>query len=169
MSGPTASINGITWLGKGANTHGVVNQSGGTLTVNRGGDFAFVIGDGRFNPHPTGDYNFTGGWMSSAGEVFVGEGNNSGQSGTGTWTQSGGTANLNNWFVIGREGGLGTVDLSGSAVLNKTGGGNVAMGDSSNPVGGRIASMIDFKNFAAMKAMPIHSAAASRRGIAARI
>ena len=32
---------------------------------------------------------------------------------------------------------------------------------SSNPVGGRIASMIVFRKRAAMKAMPIHSAAAS--------
>src|SRR5262249_34212244 len=88
------TTNGITWLGKGTNAHGVINQSGGTLTINRNGNFGFVIADGRFSQHPTGDYNFSGGWMSSAGEVYVGEGNNSGQSATGTWTQSGGTANI---------------------------------------------------------------------------
>ena len=128
------TVNGITFIAKGTNTQGLINQSGGTLTVNRTGNFGFVVADGRFSQHPQGQYILSGGWISSQGEVYVGEGNNSGQSGTGTWTQSGGTANINNWFVVGREGGVGFVDLSGNAVLNKTRGDtNFSTGDSSNP------------------------------------
>ena len=40
---------------------------------------------------------------------------------------------------------------------------------SSKPVGGRIASMMVFRNLAAMKAMPIHKAAARMRGMASPI
>jgi hypothetical protein len=45
----------------------------------------------------------------------------------------------------------------------------VARMASSKPVGGRIDSMIVFRNLAAMKAIPIHRAAATTLGIAYRI
>jgi fibronectin-binding autotransporter adhesin len=116
---------GITWLGKSNGAVGTINQSGGTLTINRNGNFGFVIADGRGNKSPTGFYNLSGGTFTSAGEVYVGEGSNAAH---GNWTQTGGTANVNNWFVVGREGALGTVDISGG-VLNHNGG-NMSLGDS---------------------------------------
>ena len=117
---------GITWLGKGTNAVGTINQSGGTVNINRSGNFALVLGDGRSSSNPTGHYNLSGtGVLNVAGEMYVGEGAN----GIGYFNMSGGTVNLNNWFVVGREGAVGTVDISGGT-FNKTGGGNVSIGES---------------------------------------
>jgi autotransporter-associated beta strand protein len=117
---------GITFLGKSTNAVGTINQDGGTVNINRTGNFGLVLGDGRSSTNPTGNYNLSGtGVLNCAGEMYVGEGAN----GIGHFTMSGGTVNLNNWFVIGRENALGTVDISGG-VFNKTGGGNVPIGES---------------------------------------
>jgi autotransporter-associated beta strand protein len=117
---------GITWLGKGTNAVGTINQDGGTVNINRTGNFGLVLGDGRGSTNPTGNYNLGGtGVLNSAGEFYVGEGVN----GIGHFTMTGGTVNQNNWFVVGRENALGTVDISGG-VFNKTGGGNVPLGES---------------------------------------
>lgn len=123
---------GRTWLGKNNDTIGRVNQYGGTININRTGDFGFVIGDGRGGENPTGYYTLVDGTFNSAGQVYVGEGGSSavdGKRARGYWTQSGGTANIHNWFIIGREGAVGHFDMSGG-VLNRDGGGNMALGDS---------------------------------------
>ncbi|HZZ42626.1 MAG TPA: autotransporter-associated beta strand repeat-containing protein [Tepidisphaeraceae bacterium] len=118
---------GITYLGKSNGTVATINQYGGTLTVNRNSNFGFDIADGRNGQSPTGYYNFSGGTFTSAGEVYVAEG---GAGAHGYWTQTGGTANINNWFVVGREGGIGSVDMSGG-IMNHSGG-NMSLGDSGN-------------------------------------
>ena len=66
--------------------------------------------------------------LNCAGEMYVGEGHTATAHATGSFTMSGGTVNLNNWFVIGREGGVGTVDISGGT-FNHTGG-FTSIGDS---------------------------------------
>ena len=139
-NGILRTTGGLTWLGKGANAAGTINQSGGSIIVDRTGNFAFVLGDGRFNQGPRGYYSISGGTFTSAGEVYVGEGNNTGVAGTGTWSQSGGTVTINNWFVVGREGGAGTVDLSGGTMTHN--GGNMSLGDS----GSVRPSMITVRN-----------------------
>jgi autotransporter-associated beta strand protein len=123
---------GITWLGKNNNTVGRINQYGGTININRTGNFGFVIADGRGAENPTGHYNLNGGTFNSAGEVYVGEGGSNAVGGTrahGHWTQTGGTANVNQWFVVGRESAVGHVDISGGT-LNHNTTGNMALGDS---------------------------------------
>ncbi len=121
---------GITFLGKSAGAVGTINQSGGTVTITRGGNFGLVLGDGRFQGNsPTGNYNMTGGTLVSAGETYLGEGSNNGSPGVGHWTQSGGDVTINNWLVFGREGGMGTMDMSGGT-FTKNGGGNTPMGES---------------------------------------
>jgi autotransporter-associated beta strand protein len=125
------SSGGIVFLGKDNGTVGTINQTGGSLTITRNGNFGFVLADGRGGKNPTGNYNFSGGTFTSAGEVYVGEGGDAaGAHGTGHWTQTDGTANINNWFVVGREHAVGTVDISGGT-LNHAGG-NMSLGDSSN-------------------------------------
>lgn len=118
---------GITWLGKNNGSVGTINQYGGSITINRNGNFGFILADGRGNKNPTGYYNLYGGTFTSAGEVYVGEGGNNA---VGYWTQTGGTANINNWFVVGREGAVGHVVISGGT-LNHSGG-NMSLGDSTN-------------------------------------
>ena len=144
---------GATWFAKGANTRGTltltdssaftagsnvfvgqgnnaiatVTQSGGSITMTRNGDFTFVLGDGRDNRVATGNYTLSAGTFTSAGEVYVGEGT----TGVGTWTQTGGTANLNSSFVVGRDSGLGTVTISGGT-LTKAGINNFSVGVANN-------------------------------------
>jgi hypothetical protein len=118
---------GITHLGKQKGATGTINQSGGTLTANRSGNFAFVVG----RDNGTGVYNLSGGTMSTPGEAYVGQGFGDGVSGSGTWTQTGGTATISNWFVVGREGGKGTVDISAGSLIKK-GGGNTPIGEGGN-------------------------------------
>jgi autotransporter-associated beta strand protein len=130
-AGGVLTTGGITWLGKSNGAVGTINQDGGTLTINRGGNFGFVIADGRGATTPTGHYNLSGGTFTSAGEVYVGEGGSNAVGGNrahGTWTQTGGTANVNNWFVVGRESAAGSVDISGGTLNHN--GGNMSLGDS---------------------------------------
>jgi hypothetical protein len=135
MSGSAVlTTGGITFLGKSTNAVGTINQTGGTVTINRNGNFGLVLGDGRFSQGPTGIYGMSGtSVLNCAGEMYVGEGNNSGTHGMGFFTMSGGTVNLSNWFVVGREGGIGTVDISGNSVFNHTGG-FTSIGDSAGGV-----------------------------------
>lgn len=133
----TFTTGGITWLGKANGAVATLNQSGGTVNINRTGNFGFVIADGRGARTPTGYFNLSGGTFNAAGEVYVGEGGSNAVGGNrahGNWTQTGGTANIANWFVIGRESAVGAFDMSGG-VMNHTGG-NMSLGDSN--AGGEI-------------------------------
>jgi autotransporter-associated beta strand protein len=124
---------GITWLGKQTGATGTLNQNGGSTIINRNGNFGFVLGDGRFvSGNPTGTYNLNAGTFQSAGETYIGEGNHGDGYGVGFWTQTGGTATVSNWVVIGREGGQGTMVISGGT-FNKTGGGNFTTAESPLP------------------------------------
>src|SRR5205823_3942878 len=117
---------GITWLGKGTNAVGTINQDGGTVTINRSGNFGLVLGDGRSSTNPTGHYNLGGtGVLNVAGEMYVGEGAN----GIGFFNMTGGTVTLKNWFVVGRENAVGTVDISGG-IFNHNTNGNMSIGES---------------------------------------
>jgi autotransporter-associated beta strand protein len=123
---------GITWLGKSNGAVGTINQHGGTLTINRNGNFGFVIADGRSSGTPTGYYNLSSGTFNDEnGEIYVGEGSNGTGHGVGNWTQAGGTATFGNWFVVGREGAQGTVLISGGTLTKDTsnGGANVSIGE----------------------------------------
>jgi autotransporter-associated beta strand protein len=120
--------NGKLHVARNIGAKGTINQSGGTFQLNRTGDFTLVLGSRR----GLGTYNLSAGTMTSAGEFFVGQGLGAGNTtefGTGVFTMTGGTVNQNNWFVVGREGGKGTVDISGG-VFNKAGGGNMPIGES---------------------------------------
>ncbi|MGN6627301.1 MAG: beta strand repeat-containing protein, partial [Tepidisphaeraceae bacterium] len=114
---------GITALGKSAGAKGTINQNGGTVTINRGGNFALVLGD----RNGTGYYNLNAGTLTSAGEMYVGEGG----SGVGYYTQTGGSATVKNWFVIGRESAMGTFDQSGGTFTHSNGG-NISIGEGNN-------------------------------------
>ncbi len=129
-----ANGNQLTELGVNSDSTGTINQSGGSITIDRNGNFSFVLGDGRNagGGSPVGTYNLSAGsFTDKNGEIYVGEGSNSGNPGIGVWNQTGGTVNIGNWFVVGRESGQGTVTISGGTFTQNSGGNPVSVGESS--------------------------------------
>jgi autotransporter-associated beta strand protein/T5SS/PEP-CTERM-associated repeat protein len=93
---------GQFFVGKGVNTIGNFNISGGTFS----GGTTYV---GR-NATSTGTITQTGGTINvgNNNEVFIGE------NGTGSWTQSAGVVNTTGWTVVGRYvGSNGSLSISG--------------------------------------------------------
>jgi hypothetical protein len=99
-------------------SNGVFNMSGGILN-NGGAANRMIIGDFSAN----GTLNMTGGNLINGEELWIGQevGSN------GFMNIDAGSVQANNWFVIGRSGGTGTLTLSGGTVT-KGGGGNVILG-----------------------------------------
>jgi hypothetical protein len=60
----------------------------------------------------------------NAGEFWVGQHANGGGVGNGVATVSAGKVTSSGWIAVGRLGGVGTLNLSGAAVVEKTGGAN---------------------------------------------
>lgn len=122
-SGAVVETRGINYISKNNGSVGNINQEGGEFRVLRGGNFALVLGSRR----GIGNYTMTGGTLTTAGEFYVGQGNGgtTDRQGEGFFNQSGGTVTANNWFVIGREGAWGHVNLTNGATFIKAGGGNV--------------------------------------------
>ena len=108
---------GLTlYVAKGANSLGVVNQSGGYL-----GKAASGGGDWRIANDATavGTYNLSGGVFEPQNNFQIGA------NGSGTWNQSGGIANCGSYPVVGRfAGAVGTMTVSGG-VFNQTGTGQL--------------------------------------------
>lgn len=77
---------------------GEVNQSGGSLTVNRPADGSFVIG-GRGSSNTNGVYNLSGGMVQANTNVRIGG------RGTGSVNQTGGEFNTGESISIGRFAG----------------------------------------------------------------
>ncbi|HEV7869381.1 MAG TPA: hypothetical protein VGO90_16960 [Chthoniobacteraceae bacterium] len=148
MSGGTLSVGNWTAIGRTGGS-GILNLSGGTINKTGGG--VFILAD------PTGSSRMTTGVLNQTGpsnlntnEIWVGQGNG----GNGTYAMSAGTMTSTGWVAIGREGGVGTVELSGSGAMVKAGidtshiiigslGGNGTVNQTGgsftvNPGGGRI-------------------------------
>ncbi len=115
------SVSANQWIGFGANGGvGVANVSGGTVTS--GTETIFGA-----DPVSNGTLNLSGtGVWTTGGEFQVGN-----NGGTGVANISGGTLNLLGYLAIGRNtnnnaglnGGNGTVNLSGTGVIQKVSGG----------------------------------------------
>jgi len=103
-----------------------------SATVNIAG--GLDIGDsGLGSVSCTGVVNQSGGSVYVSGQTFIGQtNNNAGASGTGIYNLSNGTLNVYNWLAVGRAGGVGTLNLSGTGVLYDWGGGggNIDIGTS---------------------------------------
>jgi hypothetical protein len=108
-------------VGNEANSIGTFVQTGGTLNAS-----TTLIQLGRRNG--AGNYNMSGGVINTLtnGRIWVGGGG--AETGTGTFTQSAGTVNDKNDLIVG--GGVatgsgtasGVYSLSGTGILNQTGG-----------------------------------------------
>jgi autotransporter-associated beta strand protein len=92
--------------------------AGGTLNVNTSGTIAmselFVVGNGN---SPGGIANLDNGTINVGSETWIGQGSG----GVGKLRMSGGTINSNSWVAIGRDGGNGTVEMTGGT-WNQSGG-----------------------------------------------
>jgi fibronectin-binding autotransporter adhesin len=128
----TATINGGTvnvpsgrlFLGSAPGTTTTLNINGGV--INHGGD-RFVITDGGWNGvgARTGIVNQVSGTVNTFNELWVGQWGPS----QGFYNLSGdGVLNLHDWTAIGRESGTGTFTMSGGTI-NKTDNGHFIVGD----------------------------------------
>jgi T5SS/PEP-CTERM-associated repeat protein len=102
------------WLGIGhEGGDGYLNMTGGSITtgtdVNLDRNFYVGVDDNGHARHPTGTANISGGTINVGNEFIVGR-----AGGIGTYTQTGGTLNVNGWVRIGQNtGGIGTVTIDG--------------------------------------------------------
>ena len=152
QSGGVVDFNHNTFIGNGnnanSNTNGTYNLNAGILNVKR----EFVIGREGANATHTGTLNMTGGTITKTGDekMIVGHNNGKGfvlhSGGTinvnqnelfignenaatqGTYTLSGtGALNVANEVVVGREGGVGILNVNGGTITT-TGNGNMYIG-----------------------------------------
>lgn len=105
---------------------GILNINGGT--INKSGD-VLALGDSWLNnvggAHPsTGTVYQTAGVVNCDSELWVGQGINA----VGEWNLSGGSINVNNWFVTARDHSTGTFNMTGGSIT-KGGGGAWIIGD----------------------------------------
>ena len=117
----------------GADSNGTFNLSGNGL-VNNGGEVSFGVdgngstGTGLFTGNgriQTGLFQVANGSVNvtdnasvdAAGEFWVGQGGGN----TGVLVANSGSLESDSWIAIGRDGSTGTMTLSGTASLNKTG------------------------------------------------
>ena len=116
MSGGSLSVNNWVAVGR-VGGQGTMNFTGGTFTKAGGG--VFIVADPvGSNLTTTGILNQSGNTTLITNEIWVGQGNG----GNGTYTISSGSMTSNGWIAIGRERGTGTVELSGTGIIKKTGG-----------------------------------------------
>ena len=105
--------------------------------VLKGGNF--IVGDGG-----RGYFNKTGGTLTSANELWVGQGG----SATGQYDLSGtGSATVSNWVAVGRGGGTGVLNMFGGSFTKMGNGGNhfiIGAGGPGtiNQTGGTITSVL---------------------------
>jgi autotransporter-associated beta strand protein len=112
MSGGSIKSNGSIFFPRDAGSTGILNLSGGKLEVVNEGQFS--MGDGGAG---TGTMTQTGGIIETNNrEFWVGQSAGT----TATYNLSAGTINVGSWVAVGRDGGNGTVNMSGGT-WTKTG------------------------------------------------
>lgn len=118
QSGAITTAGGSVEFGNGAGSSGSLGMSGGSITKNGADNWIFASNGG------TAVGNHIGGVITVNNQFWVA--NNTGS--TGTYNM-GGTAETNvaNIFAIGRDGGNGSMTMTGGT-LNKTGFGNFVVG-----------------------------------------
>ncbi|MDB6123102.1 MAG: Autotransporter-associated beta strand repeat protein [Pedosphaera sp.] len=119
LNGGTLNVlSGRLFLGEGAGSTSTLTINGGVL--NKAGD-VFVIADGGWNGSGArvGTVTQNGGTVNSSSEIWIGQV----ALGTGIYNlHAGGTINSTNWFVIGRSGSDGTMNMDGGSMLQVSGG-----------------------------------------------
>jgi autotransporter-associated beta strand protein len=114
ISGGTNTVNSYFAIGRSGG-YGTVNMTGGVINENNGG-VLFDVGTGfqANSPGAIGILNQSGGTINCAAQFLIPEDNPS----TGTYNLSGtGSLIVHNWFVIGRAGATGVMNMSGGSLL----------------------------------------------------
>jgi hypothetical protein len=119
ISGGSMTVDNWAAIGRVGGT-GTMNLTGGTFTKTASTGFsAFIVADPVGSNLPTtGFVNQSGDTSLTTNEIWVGQGNG----GNGTYSISGGTMTSSSWIAVGRESGIGTVNISGTGVVKKVGG-----------------------------------------------
>ena len=129
LNGGTVNVpNGRLFLCSAPGTTATLNINGGT--INKNGDYyAIVNGGWNGTGARTGIVNQVAGTVGGGSETWIGDGGGpGGNDSLGIYNLSGGTLTVNNWMGVGRDGCHGVFNLSGSAILNKGGGGDMVIG-----------------------------------------
>lgn len=107
-------------------------QGTGSLLMNGGlidhGGGNFIIGDRGNNGTSVGSVTQTGGQINTRNEVWIGQGGTSPDV-FGTYDLSGGRLVNNNWFVVGRGGGRGIMNMTGGQLEKGGDGAHFIIGD----------------------------------------
>lgn len=134
-TGDTLTANNWFAVGRGGGT-GTLNLNGGTVTKATGaGQFMVGARDGGAS---VGIVNHTSGTLTvTNSEMWIGQ--NAYDAGaiksTGTYNLSGGAVVINSWLAVGREGGNGTLNITGGS-FTKQGANNVEIGgNDTSPLG----------------------------------
>ena len=144
LSGGTLNINNWLAIGRQGGTGTFTLSGSGVLNKTGGGNLDIGTSAGIGGYAGTGTLIQTGGAITNTSQTWLGEGT-SGEPAAGTWTMSGGTAQLGEVHLGVGGTGTSTLNVSGSATItesylllanydtNTTG--NVNMGDALNPGG----------------------------------
>jgi fibronectin-binding autotransporter adhesin len=122
MNGGTAIFRNWAAIGRNGGT-GTFNMTGGTITKTANNNFMIGSRDGTTGT--IGTLNQSGGSIFCGSEYWIGEAQNNFAGGTGTNNISG-TASVivSNWVAIGREGGVGVMNISGGSFTKLGNSGN---------------------------------------------
>lgn len=105
LSGGTASVHDWVAIGReGGN--GTFNLKGGSFTKDGNGDFTVAAGNGSI-----GVLNQSGGTLTSASSFLVPQWGN--ESTLGTYNLTNGVASVSSWVAVGRDGGVGEMNMRG--------------------------------------------------------
>jgi autotransporter-associated beta strand protein len=112
--------NGALFLGEGPGSTSELDINGGTIYKGNSPVNPFYIGVGNWNGDGarTGTVNQASGVVNSAAEIWIGQA----ALGSGFYNLSGGSINCSNWFVVGRGGSVGTMNMTGGTVSVFSGG-----------------------------------------------
>jgi autotransporter-associated beta strand protein len=123
LSGGT--INSSNWIVTGrSGGNGTFNMTGGTINKTGNGN---IVTSARSGSQSAGTFNQSGGTINSSSELWIGQGDNNAAGSIGTNNISGtAVLNVSNWLAVGREGGVGVLNISGGSVT-KSGNGNVTI------------------------------------------
>jgi autotransporter-associated beta strand protein len=128
LSGGTNTV--ANWIGVGrSGGNGVINMTGGVLNKIGGGNLIFGTPYQNLSGHDvSGVLNHSGGTINvQSGQVWFPEASSALGAVSGTYNLSGtAVMNVGDWFAIGRNGGSGTLNMTGGTI-NKTGGGQPAL------------------------------------------
>lgn len=133
LSGGSIDVNNYIAIGRSSG-NGTLNMTGGTFNQDGNGNLLVGTGFNNNGSPATGVLTQSAGIINSQGQILCPEN----APATGTYNFSGGTNNCSNWFVVGRGGGTGIMNMSGG-VLNRLSGGEpafiVGSHDGGNSVG----------------------------------